>query len=911
MNRIIFSWLIVLSSVSPGHADELQLLRQRPDPYGYPRPAPGETDVPVGTSFFFQIGFENTESDDAVVADSVTVRIRSPETAEIQMLGEDQHFADGYSGKISPSRKPLSALAVYIDGTMELRPGTTYTISVEARSQNGTVLHGEAGSWQFTTADAEASHTVQFALDLSAAPVNWEGGFFTGFCKPSFCTSASNRIPGYELMQEVRALSPRAWSLQRDFSPTSAGHQPAFLDGSPPNVVRERETRRIVAIERQNEGILLKIEDFFGHEQYGIAADRPLSDDYHPGDEVLIADGISDARATVLSIADDSPGVRSLLVSSFDTPPDGWKVEYARPLSTAEDPDAPGLFPYGGCYLRKFRPAGTPHYFWGRLDREWDIACQEFNRRLVVNFTDAPGDLAVDGRQWTYPKDYAEHHQVIRNYTSHLIERYGEACLNFVWSVFNEPDLASAFWRSGDWLELQKFYDYTVDAILRSFEDHGYDSSQVIVGGLEIGGIFGTHIEQPILRKFLCHCSPTATCEGELEENAAFADTRLDGKRSQRVEDQCRATAGRGSPCDFISVHTYNAAQMTAAKLRRAKELALEIDAEYFADLWVDSFESCPNWAPPPDVAAADSYLGNGYFSTWCADVARRRLMAAAQDARYGFGETILTFWPWPNSNFRGHNNATQVIAVDEDGDGNKDRDETVALPILHFLGLLSRTGETFHVLPEQTIGRHAVSGFASRQDNALYVLVYSHDERDVEARSKAEFNIELGLSGVPWSDVAVREYRFDKDHNSFFHAGRELRDQPPETRNTRRPSADETEKLMAELASDDPLAQLAAVEKVMAFDQVPEAILSAAFQLYQASDSEEVRSAIEQAGRRFTTQQPCFDPQDVARIRELSQLHATNESRQTTSNGRITALPIPIAANGANFVVITPAEEP
>ena len=115
-----------------------------------------------------------------------------------------------------------------------------------------------------------------------------------------------------------------------------------------------------------------------------------------------------------------------------------------------------------------------------------------------------------------------------------LIERYGDACLDFVWSVLNEPDLAVAFWRSRDWNELQRFYDYTVDAILRSFEDHGYDSRRVMVGGLEIGGIFGVHIEKPILQIFLCHCSPKATCDGALELNAAFADRRLDGRRSRR-----------------------------------------------------------------------------------------------------------------------------------------------------------------------------------------------------------------------------------------------------------------------------------------------------------------------------------------------------------------------------------------
>ena len=130
----------------------------------------------------------------------------------------------------------------------------------------------------------------------------------------------------------------------------------------------------------------------------------------------------------------------------------------------------------------------------------------------MVNFVDAPGDLSVDGRNWTHPKDYVEFHQVVQVFTGHLIDRYGDQCLDFVWSVFNEPDLAAAFWRSRDFAELQRFYDYTVDAILRSFEDHGYDSSRVIVGGLEIGAIFRTHIENPILKKFLCHCSPQATC---------------------------------------------------------------------------------------------------------------------------------------------------------------------------------------------------------------------------------------------------------------------------------------------------------------------------------------------------------------------------------------------------------------
>ena len=97
-------------------------------------------------------------------------------------------------------------------------------------------------------------------------------------------------------MVEARKQHPRAWSYQRDFWMTGTEFtKPGFLPQNLPNIVRERETRRISAIELA-EGRLLHVEDVFGHEQYGIPAGRPLGEDYHVGDEVLVADGVSDAR---------------------------------------------------------------------------------------------------------------------------------------------------------------------------------------------------------------------------------------------------------------------------------------------------------------------------------------------------------------------------------------------------------------------------------------------------------------------------------------------------------------------------------------------------------------------------------------------------------------------------------------
>src|SRR5262249_6327501 len=242
------------------------------------------------------------------------------------------------------------------------------------------------------------------------------------------------------------------------------------------------------------------------------------------------------------------------------------------------------------------------------------------------------------------------------------------------------------------WDELQRYYDYTTDAILRAFEDRGLDSDRVMIGGLELGAIFGTNLK---LREFLAHCSTRATARGALPQNAAVADHRLDGQRSRRVEALCGGHDGKGAPCNFISIHAYNRSEVMAAKLARAKEIALEIDPEYYRDLWVNSHEACPEWSLPPDEAAADSYLGNGYFPTWCADVIQRQLRRAASDPRFAHGETLLTVWP-PPRNFAGMNAVTRIVHCDDDGDGRSDRRVTIPMPIFHVLGLLSDMGDAY-----------------------------------------------------------------------------------------------------------------------------------------------------------------------------------------------------------------------
>ena len=767
----ILTWSVLMTAKSIEATPRVELIRYQkgfgvPRVYKCPRPAPDEMHVPLQTSFFFQLVLRDSPKEDAVNPDSVTVTLTPESGNPLHVLKKGSQFAPGFDGWLvdssSADHRGHQALTVYISPKQSLTSATRHTVQVTATSREGVVLTADEGRWSFTTEDIAEIQPVEFSLNLRAKPVHWHGAFFQGFLKPGFGGSYSHgRIDGYQLMYELNKRYPKAWALQRDF--WLAGDVELAKDAlhSLPGLVREQETRRIWKMEKHENEVLLYLQDFFGHEQYGIKSNRALSLDYHPGDTVLIADGKNHATVKVKGVNDEE---RTVSVSSFPTPNEGWRIEYTRPLPEKENPDKPGLFPPGGCYLRKFEPSGTPCYYWGRVDKEWDLA-RGFNRRLVVNL-DVPVDLSVSGRDWDTAKDYVELHEVVRTITDRLIKRYGDACLEFVWSVFNEPDLTGFFWHS-TWDELQKCYDYIVDGILRAFEDNGYDSDRVFVGGLELGAVAGTRLKD---REFLTHCSPKAEDEGALLLNAAYADPQLDGKRSRRVEKLCGKYEGKGSPCDFISIHCYETSKVMSQKLIQAKKDALEIDPDYYSDLWICSHESCPGWrSSPGDPAWYDSYRGNGYFSTWTADVVRRLLQKAKVDARYAYGETIFTFWPWPDANMNGLNACTTILPVDIDGDGKADKKVTVKKQIFNFIELLASMGDDYFVLPEVNKAGYVVSGFATQTDKDIRILLYTHKETDTQSSSDDTFDVIIKAAELSCERVIVRQYQMDKEHNSYF----------------------------------------------------------------------------------------------------------------------------------------------
>jgi hypothetical protein len=91
--------------LSGAYAQPIKLLKNNRDPYGYPRPANGETNVPTGTSIFFELNIQDGtkakpvepsveaqvggfdlagQSKDAIDLDSITVQLRREGQANLR-----------------------------------------------------------------------------------------------------------------------------------------------------------------------------------------------------------------------------------------------------------------------------------------------------------------------------------------------------------------------------------------------------------------------------------------------------------------------------------------------------------------------------------------------------------------------------------------------------------------------------------------------------------------------------------------------------------------------------------------------------------------------------------------------------------------------------------------------------------
>jgi hypothetical protein len=775
-----------------------------------PRPAPDAVNVPAETTIWCELEAGGAESGaengavDPIERTSLHVEIQDGERRRVAV--DRGVFRAPFHGRLFESPR---GLGIYLVPDEPLASAASCTVFLRAASKGGGLLEENRARFNFHTRAAPATGTVELRGSC-AATVDFAQRVFSGTLQPDFDTTLLfDQVPTCELLQAITgpAPTPAAASLERDWPLCGDYWTNAYFDGDP-NFVRERETRRVDAIDaidtaagdaREVDGTLWRVhvEALPEAALYGIAADRPLAPDHPIGSKVLLADEARSLTAEVVAV-DEAARVVTVRVARDATLQDAWRAP--PPIAfPPDDPRTPAHFARGLLRLLRLDPSGTPAFWFARIDHQWDLVHLRFGRRLVVNFDRVPADLSSDGvvNGGKGFKNAREWHDVVRAVTTHLIDRYGHSLADSYFSIANEPDLGAYFW-SDSRRALFAFYDVTVDAVLRAFEERELPSEGVKVGGLELAALAP---KPELLPAFLAHCSPKRD-DDPLDVNFAVAEPTLDGRRSRRVEKMSRAVShdGHGSPCDFVSLHEYKHAAAAWQQLRDARATALAIDADFFKELALTSFESDPDWNPTDDPATHEMFFGNGFWPAWAADWTRRAVDAARVDPSFNRHETLLTVWPL-DRNLTGI--PTLSFVLDEQvGDGSAGagattRPATVPKDILRFLELTAAMGTRLFLInggaatdPGAAPGGDplapVLAGFGSVHSGVagdeVCALVYGHDPRDPENRAAREWEVTLTIDSFPFAEAEQSLFALDATHASPFELARALASTAPKS---------------------------------------------------------------------------------------------------------------------------------
>lgn len=415
--------------------------------------------------------------------------------------------------------------------------------------------------------------------------------------------------------------------------------------------------------------------------------------------------------------------------------------------------DGDSSLKWGSTNVYTEKADGTPVYDLTITDRIFDAMVAAHVRPLVeIGFmpealsthpepyrhTFPKGDIFTG---WTYPpKDEAKWSKLVETYAAHLRDRYGAQVKDWLWEVWNEPDIP--YWH-GTAEQYDRLYDLSAAAIRKALPD-------AKIGGPEATGI-SDHSE-PFLRQFLDHCAHGVNA----------------------------ATGGTGAPLDFISYHPKGNpkfadghATMSIATQLRAAERGMKIIA---AD---------PRWKNTPIILGEfdpegcaackgpqNAYRNGPLYGVSVAEGMMRLYELARRNGVTVQGAVTWAFEFEDQPAFAGYRElATNgvdkpvlnvfremaMLAGDEAGAGR---------PGAQWVAVESDGAQTIDaILAKGVTGAPDVNAVATRNGKEVDVLVWNYHDADVDA-PPAQVSLEIdGLQG----DLLESEYVVDHTHSNSY----------------------------------------------------------------------------------------------------------------------------------------------
>jgi xylan 1,4-beta-xylosidase len=439
---------------------------------------------------------------------------------------------------------------------------------------------------------------------------------------------------------------------------------------------------------------------------------------------------------------------------------------YVRTHNLLTTGDGTARFKWGSTDAYTEDASGRPIYDWTILDRIFDTYVERKIRPLVeIGFmpealSTKPQPYEHDwvpglpyGRiytGWTYPpKDYDKWRELIYQWATHAVERYGRAEVEtWYWEVWNEPDIS--YWR-GTPEEFRTLHDYAADGLKRALPT-------AKIGGPHVTGPNGQRTQQ-LLRDFIEHC----------------------------LRGTNHATGKVGSPLDYVGFHAKGAPRMIDGHARmgignqlRAIANGFRITASFpeLRDTPIIIGESDPEGCAACPVTTNPEFgyrNGTMYSSYTAAQIARTYELAD----RHGVNLRGSVTWAFEFEDqpyFAGFRDlATNGIAKP-------------VLNVFRMLGMM--TGDRVAVdstgaraldemLEKGVRGEPDVNALAARSDRSIAVLVWNYHDDDVPAPAA---EVDLTIEDVPAREVTLAHYRVDADQSNAYEAWKKMGSPQPPT---------------------------------------------------------------------------------------------------------------------------------
>jgi xylan 1,4-beta-xylosidase len=395
----------------------------------------------------------------------------------------------------------------------------------------------------------------------------------------------------------------------------------------------------------------------------------------------------------------------------------------------------------------------NPVYYWKIVDSIFDVFVKRGIRPIAeIGFMPealstnphpyrhhwkpgVPYDSIYTG--WAYPpKDYKKWAELIYQWVTHCIKRYGEPeVVKWYWEVWNEPNIS--YWK-GTMDEYLKRYDYTADAVRRALPD-------ARIGGPTSTGP-GWDKAADFLKAFLQHC--------------------VDGKNY--------ATGKTGSPLDYITFHAKGNpkvvnghVQMNMSAQLKDVEKGFEIINEFpslkHLPVMIGEFDPEGCAACSVDYSPENAYRNGTMYSSYTA-AAFAQLYRMAGKYNINLAGAVSWSFEFENQRWFGGFRDLSTNGVDK--------------PVMNVFRMFGKMKGNMLVvnnaggIPLQTIidssvrKQPYVDALATMDADTMYVMLWNYQD---DENKKTEALIKLNLENLAGKKVTVTSYLVDENHSNAY----------------------------------------------------------------------------------------------------------------------------------------------